>query len=444
MSRALAERRTVLASESSSPSFTPLVPGSRSALAVPIVSGDEVIALLYAESDRLAAFDRGQVITLETLADGIAILLRNVGLYEALENTNARLVELDRTKSELLNVVAHDFRAPLAAILGWAELLDGQPSAPEEERRGRARSIVESATRMAGLMDRTLETTRLETGQFAFDFRLVDLAACLKDAAAAFPTEKTHTVVLSLPDEPLPAWADGERIAQVVANLLSNAVKYSPGGGEVRLTVRRERETAVVSVSDQGIGIAPEKQHLLFRPFSRAHDRQATGIEGFGLGLSICERIVRAHGGAFEVDSSLGRGATFSFTLPLFGAAAQSHAPAVVVAAADAATRREIRRIAEDLGFSVAEAADGVEAVETAARLTPAAVVLDRILPRLGAEEVAERLQALESTRKVPLIALAEAGDLGPGAGRFRACLPRPLERRMLESALEGLGAATH
>jgi two-component system chemotaxis response regulator CheY len=113
----------------------------------------------------------------------------------------------------------------------------------------------------------------------------------------------------------------------------------------------------------------------------------------------------------------------------------------LVVAAADAATRREIRRIAEDLGFSVAEAADGVEAVETAARLTPAAVVLDRILPRLGAEEVAERLQALEATRAVPLIALADAGDLGRGADLFRACLPRPVDRRMLETALEGLGA---
>jgi signal transduction histidine kinase/DNA-binding response OmpR family regulator len=438
---ALAEGRTVLASENSAPGFNPLVAGSRSALAVPIVSGGEVDALLYAESDRLGAFDRGQVITLETLADGITILLRNVGLYEALENTNTRLVELDRTKSELLNVVAHDFRAPLAAILGWAELLESQPAAPDEDRRGRARSIVESATRMAGLMDRTLETTRLETGQFAFDFHLVDLAGCLRDAAAAFPTQESHTLTVSLPDEPLPSWADGERIAQVVENLLSNAFKYSPGGGEVCLTVRRQRETAIVSVTDQGIGIAPEKQGLLFRPFSRVHDRQATGIEGFGLGLSICERIVRAHGGRFEVQSDLGRGATFSFTLPLFGSTAQSHGPVLVVAAADAATRREIRRIAEDLGFSVAEAADGVEAVETAARLTPAAVVLDRILPRLGAEEVAERLQALEATRAVPLIALADAGDLGRGADLFRACLPRPVDRRMLETALEGLGA---
>jgi signal transduction histidine kinase len=409
---------------------------------VPIVAGEDVTAVLYVESDRVRGFDRGQVITLETLADGVGILLRTADLYETLENTNARLVELDRTKSELVNVVAHDFRAPLAAILGWAEMLEKRPDADPGERRERAEAIVTGARRMAGLMDRTLETTRLETGQFAFEFGLVDLAGCLREAAGRFPSDPEHPLALDLPDEPLPCWADAERIAEVIENLLSNAVKYSPDGGEVRLAVRRERETAVVSVADHGIGIDPEKLELLFRPFSRAHDRAATGIEGFGLGLSICERITRAHGGAFEVESTPGEGATFSFTLPLFGATAQSRAPVVVVAAADAGTRREVRRVAEDLGFAVHEASDGVEAVEAATRLQPAAVVLDRILPRLGGEEVAERLRTLEATRAVPLVAVAEAADLGERAGLFRACLARPLDRKMLEAALEGLGGS--
>jgi signal transduction histidine kinase/DNA-binding response OmpR family regulator len=438
---ALAERRTAASSDETSPGFVALVPGSRSALAAPIVSGEDVTAVLYVESDHARAFDREQVITFETLADGVGILLRTAELYETLENTNARLVELDRTKSELVNVVAHDFRAPLAAILGWAETLEHRPDAEASERRERAEAIVTAARRMAGLMDRTLETTRLETGQFAFEFGLIDLGACLRQAAGRFPSDPRHPLVVDLPDEPLPCWADGERIAEVVENLLSNAVKYSPDGGEVRLVVRRGRETAVVSVTDRGIGIDPGKWGLLFRPFSRVHDRAATGIEGFGLGLSICERITRAHGGAFELESVPGEGSTFSFTLPLFGAAAQSKTPTVVVAAADAGTRREIRRVAEDLGFAVHEASDGVEAVEAATRLVPAAVVVDRILPRLGGEEVAERLRALEATRGVPLMAVAEAADLGERAGLFRACLARPLDRKMLEAALEGLGA---
>jgi len=438
---ALSGRKSALASEGQ-PGFAPRLPGSRSALAVPILSGGEVAAVLLAEDERPGAFDRGQVIALETLADGIGILLRTAELYEALENTNARLVELDRTKSELLNVVAHDFRSPLASILGWADLLADPADVPAEEVRSRARAIVSAASRMASLMDRTLESTRLETGQFAFDFRLVDLAARLREAAAQFHSDAAHPVVVDLPDEPLPCWADGERVAEVVENLLSNAVKYSPAGGEVRLSVRRQRETAIVSVGDRGIGIAAADLPRLFRPFSRLHDRTATGIEGFGLGLSICERFVRAHGGRFEVQSVPGEGSTFSFTLPLFGSLAQTRRPLVVVAAADAGTRREVRRVAEGLGFAVQEALDGVEAVETTTRLRPAALVLDRILPRLGAEEVAERLLAHGATAVVPLVVLADSEDLGAKAGLFRACLPRPLDRKLLEAALDALGVA--
>ncbi len=438
---ALRERRTVSVVEGQE-GFSPRATGARSALAVPILRGDEVAAVLYVEGDRPGAFDRGQVITLQTLADGIGILLRTAEFYETLEETNARLVELDRTKSELLNIVAHDFRSPLASILGWAELLEAQADATVEERQDRARAIVRAATRMASLMDRTLETTRLETGQFAFDFRLVDLAARLREAAAPFATDPVHPLVVDVPEEPLPCWADGERVSEVVENLLSNAVKYSPGGGEIRLEARRERETAVVSVTDHGIGIAPEDQGRLFRPFSRLHDRKAFDVEGFGLGLSICERFVRAHGGQFKVRSAPGEGSTFSFTLPLFGALAQSRPPAAVVAASDALTRREVRKVAEALGFDVHETADGVEAVEAAMRLRPAVVVLDRILPRLRAEEVAERLQAQAATREVPLILLAPGEDLGPGASLFRERLARPVDREMLRAALERLGAA--
>jgi signal transduction histidine kinase/DNA-binding response OmpR family regulator len=438
--QALAGLRTVQASESD-PGFAPRLPGSRSALAVPILSGGEVTAVLLVEDDRPGGFDRGQRITLETLADGIGILLRTAELYEALETTNARLVELDRMKSELVNVVAHDFRAPLAAILGWAELLADPAAMPADQYRSRARAIVGAAERMAALMDRTLETTRLETGQFAFDFRIIDLAAQLREAAARFRTDPEHPVVVDVVDEPVPCWADGERIAEVVENLLSNAVKYSPDGGEVRLTLRRQRESAVVSVADRGIGLEPESLGRLFRPFSRVHDRRTTGIEGFGLGLSICERFVRAHGGSFTVESVYGKGSTFAFTLPLFGALAQARPPLVLVAATDAGTRREVRRAAEELGFAVQEAADGVEAVEAAVRLRPAAVVLDRILPRLRADEVAERLAAQRATAGVPMIVLADAAELGPASALFRECLARPLEPERLLAALERLAA---
>jgi CheY-like chemotaxis protein len=291
-------------------------------------------------------------------------------------------------------------------------------------------------------MDKTLETTRLETGHFAFDFGLIDLGAKVRDVAGRLPEDPRHPVVLDLPDHPLPCWADAERLAEVLDNLLSNAIKYSPEGGEVRIAIRRERDAATVSVTDHGIGIASDDRAKLFRPFSRLHDRKRAGIEGFGLGLHICERIVSAHGGRLTVESTPDVGSTFSILLPLFGAAAQARAPLVLVAARDPGTRREVRRVAEELGFGIHEVTDGVEAVEAATRLMPSAIVLDRVLPRLRAEEVAERLRDHEATVALPLFVLANPEDLGPHAVLFRACVPKPLDRRVLAAALEGLGAA--
>jgi signal transduction histidine kinase/DNA-binding response OmpR family regulator len=417
---------------------------SRSQLAIPILSAGEVAAVLNVEGDEPRAFDRSKVITLETLADGIGIALRNAELYQAIERTNAKLVELDRMKSELVNIVAHDFRAPLSGILGHAELMDLKPEEPVEERVQRARAIIRSATHMSALVEKTLKTSRLESGQFPFEFGIVDLATTVADVAGRFPATPRHSVTVAVPEDPIPCWADRGRLVEVLDNLLSNAVKYSPEGGEIAVAVETNGETTTVRVRDQGIGIAPEDVGRLFRPFSRLRSRQTAEIQGSGLGLYICERVVRAHGGRLWVESRPGEGASFAFSLPVFGIAAQAHPPILLVAAADEGTRREAGRVARQAGFEVHEAADGVEAVEVAVRLRPAAILLDRVLPRLGAAEVAERLEERPATASIPLFVLAAAAELGPRARRFAACLGRPLEARALAEALEGVGAAAN
>jgi signal transduction histidine kinase/DNA-binding response OmpR family regulator len=441
--RAYGEKRTILVPDvSKDEGYIALVPQTRSEVAIPVLSGDEVVAVLNVESDVPAAFKRSQVMTLETLADGIGIILRNADLFEALEGTNARLVELDRMKSELVNIVAHDFRAPLSGVLGYAELLEWKPDGPRAERVEQARSIIQAATHMANLVDKTLKTSRLETGHFPFEFSLMDLSATVQDVLARSPLDGRHPLDLVLPEGPLPCWADPDRVSEVVQNLVSNAVKYSPEGGAVRVEVRADREAAVVRVTDHGFGIAPRDMDRLFRPFSRVRDVRTAEIEGSGLGLYICERIVRAHGGRMWAESEPAVGSTFSFSLPLFGAGFEAHKPLVLVAAGDEATRREVRRVAEGLGYGTYEVADGVDALEAAVRLTPRAVVVDRILPRLRAEEVAERLLETPSTASIPVLALASASDLAERASLFRACLPKPVDRRSLSEALEQLSPA--
>jgi signal transduction histidine kinase/DNA-binding response OmpR family regulator len=405
-------------------------------LAVPILSGDEVVAVLAVDSGRPRALDRQEVFTLETLADGIGILLRNAELYHALEQTNEQLVELDRMKSELVNIVAHDFRTPLAGILSYAELLEWKPEAPLRDRVERAQNIIRSATHMAHLVEKTLKTTRLETGQLAFEFSLLEVGRKLREVATRLPPDPHRPLRVDLPDHPLPVWADPDRLAEVVENLLSNAFKYSPGGGEIRLFAARERESVVIGVEDRGLGLSAADRGRLFRPFSRVRSERTDGIEGSGLGLYISDRIVRAHGGRFAVESEPGRGSTFAFSLPLFGSAEKARAPLVLVAARDPGTRREVRRVAEALGYGTHEVADGVEALEAAQRLQPSVVIVDRVLPRLRADELAVRLKAQAGTSEVPLFALASRADMGAEADLFEAFVPQPLDGDQLAGAL--------
>jgi signal transduction histidine kinase/DNA-binding response OmpR family regulator len=438
--RAILEKRTVLVPDvAEDPDYLPLFPSTRSMVSIPIFSGEDVVAVLTVGRDVRRGFDRGQVITLETLADGIGIILRNAELYQALERTNAKLVELDRMKSELVNIVAHDFRSPLAGVLGHAELLEWKPDASRDERVEQARAIIRAATHMANLVDKTLKTTRLETGHFPFEFGVVELGAVVRAVVSRLPDDPRHPVSVETPDDPVPCWADQDRMSEVVENLVSNAVKYSPAGGPVRVELKRDGEFATLTVVDVGMGIDAKDLDRLFRPFSRVRTRRTAEIEGSGLGLYICDRIVKAHGGRLWVESRPGQGSAFSFALPLFGVAAQTRAPLILVAAGDEWTRREVRRIAESHGYATHEVSDGVEAVEAAMRLVPAAVVLDRILPRLGAGEVAERLKENAATEGVPLFALAAQADLGERSHLFAGYVPKPIDSNRLSAALEGI-----
>ena len=442
--RAILEKRTVLVPDvSEDPDYLPLFPSTRSMVSIPILSGDEVVAVLTVGSDVRRGFDREQVITLETLADGIGIILRNAELYQTLERTNAKLVELDRMKSELVNIVAHDFRSPLAGVLGHAELLEWKPDAARDERVDQARAIIRAATHMANLVDKTLKTTRLETGHFPFEFGVVDLGAVVRAVASRLPDDPRHPVFVDTPEDPVPCWADEDRMSEVLENLVSNAIKYSPDGGTVRVELRRDAEGVTVTVVDEGMGIEAGDMDRLFRPFSRLRNRRTAEIEGSGLGLYICERIVKAHGGRLWVESRPVQGSAFSFSMPLFGVAAQTRAPLVLVAAGDERTRREVRRVAESRGYATHEVSDGVEAVEAAMRLVPAAVVLDRILPRLGAGEVAERLKENAATESVPLFALAAKAELGDRSHLFAGYVSKPLDSVRLSEALQAISRAS-
>lgn len=222
--------------------------------------------------------------------------------------------ELDRAKDELVAVVTHELRSPLAAVCGFVELVLTRELEPAQ-RESHLRTVLKEARRLGALIDEFLDLQRIDKGADRVAPVETDVGALL---------ERLHTVsvdqgqpfVLDLPEELPPVLADPERIWQVLLNLLGNARKYSPGGGEIRLSVRQLETEVEVAVEDRGLGIPEDALPHLFDDFYRVPGAERAGIPGTGLGLSICRKIVAAHGGRIRAESDgPGRGSRFSFTL---------------------------------------------------------------------------------------------------------------------------------
>jgi PAS domain S-box-containing protein len=224
---------------------------------------------------------------------------------------------LERLKDELVSTVSHELRTPLASLRGFAELMLTRDFSLAQQREFLT-IILNESKRLADLINDFLDLQRIEAGRQEYHFRPLDLLSVARETIAVFQANSNGIVIHLLQESiPPPVHADADRLRQVFLNLLSNAVKFSPHGGEITIGTRREGADAVVWIRDQGIGIAPDALPKLFTKFFRAHNKGTHQISGTGLGLALVKRIITAHGGHIWVESALGKGSTFLFTLPI-------------------------------------------------------------------------------------------------------------------------------
>jgi len=209
-----------------------------------------------------------------------------------------------------------ELRTPLTLIHGFAELLVLRDM-PVERQRSSAVEILDASRRLARLIDDLLSVSRMESGRLVLDPRPLDLASVVERILSPFRAMAAkHTLRTKLPGSLPVVWGDPDKVEQILTNLVGNAIKYSPGGGEVLVTVDQDGDTVQVSVRDQGIGMSPRDMGQLFEKFYRVDREEVRRTGGTGLGLYITKRLVEMHGGRLWAESWPGVGSVFRFTLP--------------------------------------------------------------------------------------------------------------------------------
>jgi PAS domain S-box-containing protein len=251
------------------------------------------------------------VLTASNEKIGVVTIIRDV----------TREREVDRLKTELVSMVAHELRSPLTSIRGFSELLMSPDSDPQRVREF-ASVIHEEAVRLTDLVNKFLDISRLESGRLQPKWETVDLAEVVTTVVANHATlaeQKGIRVHWEYRDNLPPIEADRQLLTQLVLNLYTNAIKYSPSGRQVWLDVKRHGSELVLTVRDEGVGIPKKDLPHIFRKFYRASNVNLAedGSQGSGLGLALVARVVELHGGRIRVKSEEGKGTTFRVYLPL-------------------------------------------------------------------------------------------------------------------------------
>ena len=305
-------------------SFTAREAGARTVLAVPLLLDNDAVGMLIVARTSVRPFGERELQLVETFAQQAAIAMQNVSLFNEIQDKSRQLEIASRHKSEFLANMSHELRTPLNAIIGFSEvLLQGLFGDVNEKQREYLADVLGSGQHLLSLINDILDLSKIEAGRMdlevsTFSFRdALDGGLTIVRERAARHAIQLNAVVAS---DVGTLEADERKVKQILYNLLSNAVKFTPDGGRVDVSVGADNGDIRVEVRDTGIGVALEDQEQIFEEFRQVGRERSR--EGTGLGLTLTKRFVELHGGRIWLDSTPGKGSTFTFTLPLRRAAA--------------------------------------------------------------------------------------------------------------------------
>ncbi|GAB4116631.1 MAG: ATP-binding protein [Roseiflexaceae bacterium] len=235
--------------------------------------------------------------------------------------------EAERMKNEFISVVSHELRTPLTSILGYTELLLARDFAPKEQKEF-VKTVYDEASHLSQIVEDLLGVSRLESGRVKLNQWVVSMRQLIQEIGAQINIQATsrHRIMIDMPQQIPPAYVDRDKAKQILLNLLTNAIKYSPKGGEIVLSVMEATQLPedhppgrwlMVSITDQGIGIAEEDLPRIWERFYRVDNSNTRRIGGTGLGLSIVRSLVELHGGRVWATSQVNKGSTFTCTFPI-------------------------------------------------------------------------------------------------------------------------------
>jgi GAF domain-containing protein/DNA-binding response OmpR family regulator/HAMP domain-containing protein len=377
----------------------------------------------------------------------------------------SREAEVDRLKNEFISTVSHELRTPMTSIKGYSDLLVSERfGALSDQQRHFVRVIKNNADRLTALVNDILDISRIETGSIRMQFESLDLLQLMRDVVASFRgqlVEKSLELTLDLPPSLPPVCGDEGRVTQILENLTSNAWKYTPQGGRVTVRAAVVGDSVQVDVVDTGIGIDAKDLSHIFDRFYRTEQAEVQAVDGSGLGLSIVKMFVELLGGKLWVQSELGQGSTFSFTLPLAAKTADKEADKgmgasiptvqreVLSAAKDAAGTGKILVVDDDEhilhllrhqleieGYHVLTARRGEDVLPLARREQPALITLDILLVDMDGFQVLQELKKDPMTSQIPVIIVSVVPDgetrgLALGAAGY---ISKPFEERQVIS----------